>query len=105
MGIFISTADFNKTSVAASEDDGFQCYNCNLVSGDSWCSDLNAIVDNGAMTQCPLGKCYSNIGTMGDVKAITRGCAQPPFDKPGCIEGETLGINGMYCVCDTTLCN
>ena len=42
---------------------------------------------------------------MGDVKAITRGCAQPPFDKLGCVEGETLGINGMYCVCDTTLCN
>ena len=42
---------------------------------------------------------------MGDVKAITRGCAQPPFDKLGCVEGETLGINGMYCVCDTTLGN
>ena len=42
---------------------------------------------------------------MGDVNAITRGCAQPPFDKLGCVEGETLGINGMYCVCDSTLCN
>ena len=42
---------------------------------------------------------------MGDVDAISRGCAVPPFDTIGCKEGENLGVNGEYCVCDTTLCN
>ena len=42
---------------------------------------------------------------MGDVNAISRGCAVPPFDTIGCQEGEHLGINGELCVCDATLCN
>ena len=43
---------------------------------------------------------------MGDVNAISRGCAMgPPYDTIGCQEGENLGINGEYCVCDTPLCN
>ena len=42
--------------------DGFQCYICNSVNGDSWCDDKKAIEDRGGITQCPLGKCFSNIG-------------------------------------------
>ena len=43
---------------------------------------------------------------MGDIDAISHGCTMgPPYDTIGCQEGKNLGINGEYCVCDTSLCN
>ena len=43
---------------------------------------------------------------MVDIDAISRGCAMgPPYDTIGCQEAKNLGINGEYCVCDTSLCN